>query len=156
MKHLKKKKLLASDQNCLLLVGCVLGTVIVVVTWPLLLPLDLAVGLGQTWRHSLSRLDSGRSLSFPFLSFTDTHLLDCSCEGVIALALGSSVYLWNSQTGALAGSLDPSPQPGLARHRAPSISCLSWSRDGGVLCIGTRQGEIQVAWKERGGWDWFM
>nr|XP_040052355.1 cell division cycle protein 20 homolog B-like isoform X1 [Gasterosteus aculeatus aculeatus] len=73
-----------------------------------------------------------------------THLLDCSCEGVLALALGSSVYLWNSQTGALAGSLDPSPQPGLARHRAPSISCLSWSRDGGVLCIGTRQGEIQL------------
>ncbi|XP_062418360.1 cell division cycle protein 20 homolog B-like [Pungitius pungitius] len=73
-----------------------------------------------------------------------THLLDCSCKGVIALALGSSVYLWNSQTGSLVGYLDPSPHPGLARHPTPSISCLSWSRDGGTLSIGTRRGEIQL------------
>ncbi|KAM8887460.1 uncharacterized protein AB9W97_014028 isoform 2-T2 [Spinachia spinachia] len=73
-----------------------------------------------------------------------THLLDCSCKGVIALALGSSVYLWNSQTGATVGSLDPSPRPGLGRHQTASISCLSWSRDGSVLCIGSRRGEIQL------------
>ncbi|KAM6943930.1 cell division cycle protein 20 homolog B-like [Lycodopsis pacificus] len=73
-----------------------------------------------------------------------TNLLDCSCNGVVALALGSSVYIWNSETRALAGSLDPSPQPGPARHRTPSISCLSWSRDGSTLCVGTRRGEIQL------------
>ncbi|XP_074495311.1 cell division cycle protein 20 homolog B-like isoform X1 [Sebastes fasciatus] len=71
------------------------------------------------------------------------NLLDCSCTGVIALALGSSVYLWDSQTRALVGHLDPSPQPGRAYHQT-SVSCLSWSRDGRALCVGTRRGEIQL------------
>ncbi|XP_029296167.1 cell division cycle protein 20 homolog B-like [Cottoperca gobio] len=71
-----------------------------------------------------------------------TNLLDYSCNGMIALALGSSVYLWNSETRALVGYLDPSPQPGQAYIQ--TISCLSWSRDGRTLCIGTRRGEIQL------------
>ncbi|XP_068560273.1 cell division cycle protein 20 homolog B-like [Cebidichthys violaceus] len=73
-----------------------------------------------------------------------TDLLDCSCDGVVALALGSSVYIWNSETLTLAGSLDPSPSPGRERRRTPSVSCLSWSRDGVTLCVGTRRGEIQL------------
>ncbi|XP_051278542.1 cell division cycle protein 20 homolog B-like [Dicentrarchus labrax] len=68
-----------------------------------------------------------------------TNLLDCSCNGMIALALGSSVYLWNSETHALVGSLDPGRQ-----SDRQSISCLCWSRDGRSLCIGTRRGEIQL------------
>ncbi|XP_033947850.1 cell division cycle protein 20 homolog B-like [Pseudochaenichthys georgianus] len=71
-----------------------------------------------------------------------TNLLDCSCDGIIALALGSSVYLWNSETRALVGHLAPSPQPGQAYLQ--TISCLSWSRDGRTLCIGTRRGEMQL------------
>ncbi|XP_041792343.1 cell division cycle protein 20 homolog B-like [Chelmon rostratus] len=71
-----------------------------------------------------------------------TSLLDCSCNGMIALALGSSVYLWNSETRAPVGRLDPSPQPGASDLR--SISCLCWSRGGSALCIGTRRGEIQL------------
>ncbi|KAM3610701.1 uncharacterized protein V6R79_007581 [Siganus canaliculatus] len=74
-----------------------------------------------------------------------TDLLDCSCNGVIALALGSSVYIWNSETYALMGHLNPSPEPqqpsGL---QTVSISCLCWSRDGRSLCIGTRRGDIQL------------
>ncbi|XP_069563812.1 cell division cycle protein 20 homolog B-like [Brachyistius frenatus] len=73
-----------------------------------------------------------------------TNLLDCSCNGVIALALGSSVYLWNSETRALVGHLDPSPQPGQPYREAQSISCLCWSRDGRALCVGTRRGGIQL------------
>ncbi|GLD54271.1 cell division cycle protein 20 homolog B isoform X2 [Lates japonicus] len=71
-----------------------------------------------------------------------TNVLDCSCNGMIALALGSSVYLWNSETRALAGRLDPSLQTGRPRRR--SVSSLHWSRDGRALCIGTRRGEIQL------------
>ncbi|XP_070761209.1 cell division cycle protein 20 homolog B-like [Enoplosus armatus] len=71
-----------------------------------------------------------------------TNLLDCSRNGVIALALGSSVYLWNSETRALVGHL--SPQMERPRHQTQSISCLCWSTDGRALCIGTRQGEIQL------------
>nr|XP_046241299.1 cell division cycle protein 20 homolog B-like [Scatophagus argus] len=73
------------------------------------------------------------------------NLLDCSCNGMIALALGSSVYLWNSETRALLGHLGPSKQGGRPSDRhAQSITCLCWSGDGRALCIGTRRGEIQL------------
>nr|XP_020449630.1 cell division cycle protein 20 homolog B isoform X2 [Monopterus albus] len=73
-----------------------------------------------------------------------TNLLDCSCNGMIALALGSSVYLWNSETRALVGYLNPSLQPGQPHHQMQSISSLCWSRDGRVLSTGSRRGEIQL------------
>lgn len=64
---------------------------------------------------------------------------------MIALALGSSVYLWNSETRALVGHLGTSPQPGRPSDlQTRSISCLCWSGDGRALCIGTRRGEMQV------------
>ncbi|XP_029366574.1 uncharacterized protein LOC115048879 isoform X3 [Echeneis naucrates] len=69
-----------------------------------------------------------------------TNVLDCSCTGMVALALGSSVHLWNSETQTLVGCL--SPQTGRLRHQ--SVSSLCWSREGSALCVGTRQGEIQV------------
>ncbi|KAM7391283.1 hypothetical protein PAMP_021983 [Pampus punctatissimus] len=74
-----------------------------------------------------------------------SNLLDCSCNGMIALALGSSVYLWNSETRTLVGHFDLSPQPGRWGHQnLSSISSLCWSRDGRALCIGIRQGQIQL------------
>ncbi|XP_045892000.1 cell division cycle protein 20 homolog B-like isoform X1 [Micropterus dolomieu] len=73
-----------------------------------------------------------------------TNLLDCSCNGMIALALGSSVYIWNSESRAPVGYLSPSPQPGGLYCQTSSVSCLCWSRDGRALCIGTRWGEIQL------------
>ncbi|XP_021173740.2 cell division cycle protein 20 homolog B [Fundulus heteroclitus] len=72
------------------------------------------------------------------------NLLDCSCDGMIALALGSAVYLWNSETRALVGHFQPSPDPSQPGCRALSVSCLSWSRDGRALCTGNRRGEIQL------------
>uniref|UniRef100_A0A665WHI7 Cell division cycle 20B n=1 Tax=Echeneis naucrates TaxID=173247 RepID=A0A665WHI7_ECHNA len=69
-----------------------------------------------------------------------TNVLDCSCTGMVALALGSSVHLWNSETQTLVGCL--SPQTGRLRHQ--SVSSLCWSREGSALCVGTRQGEIQL------------
>ncbi|CAJ1069243.1 cell division cycle protein 20 homolog B-like%2C partial [Xyrichtys novacula] len=73
-----------------------------------------------------------------------TNLLDCSCNGMIALALGSSVYLWNSESQALVGCLENHPKPGPPYHQTDSVSCLCWSRDGRALSIGTRRGEIQL------------
>lgn len=81
---------------------------------------------------------------FSISSPSDTNLLDCSCNGMIALALGSSVCLWNSETRALVGHLDLSPQPGRPHGQTQSVSSLCWSKDGRALCIGTRRGEIQV------------
>ncbi|KAM3867625.1 uncharacterized protein ACN63O_007303 [Diretmus argenteus] len=78
-----------------------------------------------------------------------TNLLDCSCNGMVALALGSSVYLWNSETLSLEGHLHPSPppptpQPGRPCHQRHAVSSLSWSPDGRALAIGTRRGEVQL------------
>lgn len=84
-----------------------------------------------------------RPLLLSLSSSSDTNLLDCSSYGLIALALGSSVFIWDSETRALVGCLDP--VPGRASgNQSQSISCLCWSRDGRALCIGTRRGDIQV------------
>ncbi|XP_024132089.2 cell division cycle protein 20 homolog B [Oryzias melastigma] len=73
-----------------------------------------------------------------------SDLLDCSESGMIALALGSSVYLWDSETQALVGVLEPFPAPDQPRSETLSISRLCWSGDGRMLCIGNRRGEVQL------------
>ncbi|XP_061763241.1 cell division cycle protein 20 homolog [Nerophis ophidion] len=80
--------------------------------------------------------------SLPVSSLADTNLLDCSCNGLVALALDSSVHIWNSETRYLLGRLDPLTEPG--RDRRQTVSCLCWSQYGRVLSIGTRRGEVQV------------
>lgn len=84
---------------------------------------------------------------------SDTNLLDCSCDGVIALALGSSVYLWNSVTRSVVGHLDQTAASGQPSSgcQTQSISCVCWSGDGRILCIGTRRREIQVFRCSAGG-----
>ncbi|KAK0135422.1 Cell division cycle protein 20 B [Merluccius polli] len=80
---------------------------------------------------------------------SDSNLLACSCTGLIALALGSDVHLWNSETQSLEGHTHPGPdspthtQPGRACWPRRAVSSLCWSSDGRVLSIGTRQGQIQ-------------
>ncbi|XP_029019347.1 cell division cycle protein 20 homolog B-like isoform X2 [Betta splendens] len=68
-----------------------------------------------------------------------TNLLDCSCSGITALALGPCVYLWDSEASTLVASLGPTPPAG-----PHSVSSLRWSPDGRLLCVGTRRGEIQL------------
>ncbi|CAG5924880.1 unnamed protein product [Menidia menidia] len=88
---------------------------------------------------------SVRTLAAPsILNNYYTSLLDCSCNGMIALALGSSVYIWNSETHSLVGHLVPGPDPGRLHSNNLSISCLCWSRDGRTLCMGTRLGQVQL------------
>lgn len=70
-------------------------------------------------------------------SLLDSNLLDCSCNNTVALALGSSVYIWNAETCTMVGALEP------LTGREP-ISSLCWSEDGRTLSVGTRRGEIQV------------
>ncbi|XP_019742170.1 cell division cycle protein 20 homolog [Hippocampus comes] len=89
------------------------------------------------------RAESALKLAAPSLvNDYYTHLLDCSCTGILALALDSSVYIWNSETRSLLGRLDPCPEPG--RERRQTVSCIRWSADGRVLSIGTRRGVVQL------------
>ncbi|CAL8336552.1 unnamed protein product [Gadus morhua 'NCC'] len=79
-----------------------------------------------------------------------SNLLASSCTGLIALALGSDVYLWNSETQSLEGHVHPAQGP--APHSLPGragrprqpVSSLCWSADGRLLSIGTRQGLIKL------------
>ncbi|KAJ0019219.1 hypothetical protein NQD34_006788, partial [Periophthalmus magnuspinnatus] len=73
-----------------------------------------------------------------------SNLLDCSCHGVVALALGSSVYLWNSETCAVVGRLAPNRSAGQASPHSQTVLSLCWSRDGRRLCIGNRRGDIEL------------
>ncbi|XP_072289193.1 cell division cycle protein 20 homolog B-like [Eucyclogobius newberryi] len=79
-----------------------------------------------------------------------TNLLDCSCDGVVALALGSSVYFWNSETCALVGHLAPKLTPGQDSPHSQTILSLCWSRDGKGLCVGNRRGDTELWDVERG------
>lgn len=70
-------------------------------------------------------------------SLSDSNLLDCSCNNTVALALGSSVHIWNAATCTVMGYLE-------AVAEEESISSLCWSKDGRTLGVGTRRGQIQV------------
>ncbi|KAK7934390.1 hypothetical protein WMY93_005286 [Mugilogobius chulae] len=73
-----------------------------------------------------------------------TNLLDCSYNGVVALALGSSVYLWNSKTSTLVGHLAPKLSSRWNSSHSQTILSLCWSSDGRWLCIGNRRGDIEL------------
>lgn len=108
------------------------------------------VGYGQTEKKKHIKIindhltDSVVSLFISVSFLSDTHLLDCSCNGMIALALGSSVFLWSSQSRALVGCLAPKLQPGRAYTHGQTILSLCWSSDGRALCIGNRRGDVEV------------
>ncbi|XP_029998437.1 cell division cycle protein 20 homolog [Sphaeramia orbicularis] len=100
---------------------------------------DLTMNSARLQGKSLGKLAAPSLLNDYY-----TNLLQCSCNGVIALALGSSVFLWNSETRALLGHLDPNPPGGRPRGQSQSICSLCWSRDGRTLSMGTRRGQIQL------------
>ncbi|KAJ8413904.1 hypothetical protein AAFF_G00065020 [Aldrovandia affinis] len=66
-------------------------------------------------------------------------LLDRGGRGLVALALGSSVALWDGETQSLQGSIHLHPLSSTC-----SVTSVSWSRDGSTLAIGTGDGEIQL------------
>ncbi|CAB1319241.1 unnamed protein product, partial [Coregonus sp. 'balchen'] len=78
-------------------------------------------------------------------SLQDSHLLDWSNSGMVALALGSDVFLWKADTHTLQGCIHPraADSPSLPLSLSHSVSSVSWSRDGCTLSIGTKEGGVQ-------------
>ncbi|MEW5318494.1 MAG: hypothetical protein WDW38_009711 [Sanguina aurantia] len=70
------------------------------------------------------------------------NLLDWSCRNMIAVALGRSVYLWNSTSGTVE-ELCQCPGEG------DYISSLSWGADGNFLAVGTSDCKVQIWDAER-------
>ncbi|KAK6312689.1 hypothetical protein J4Q44_G00160360 [Coregonus suidteri] len=75
-----------------------------------------------------------------------SHLLDWSNSGMVALALGSDVFLWKADTHTLQGCIHPgaADSPSLPLSLSHSVSSVSWSRDGCTLGIGTKEGGVQL------------
>lgn len=74
------------------------------------------------------------------------NLVDWSSNNLLAVALGSAVYLWNATTTKveLLVDIDPDAESSLSSDLRPSVTSVSWSQDGNSLAFGTKSGAIQV------------
>ncbi len=96
-----------------------------------------AAGKVKTYRHIPSAperiLDAPEMVDDYYL-----NLLDWSSNGVLAVGLGSAVYLWNASTGSAEE---------LMRTGAPDdhVTSVSWIKEGGgYLAIGTNSADVQL------------
>lgn len=71
-----------------------------------------------------------------FIFSTDLNLIDWSFSNILAVALGTSVYLWNADSGAIDQLLD--------LEGADYVTSLSWVPNGNLLAVGTALGPVQV------------
>ena len=75
-----------------------------------------------------------------FTPFSDLNVLDWSRSNQLAIALGATVYLWNSETGSAVELLE------LGDEDDGSCVCsLSFAEKGKYLAVGTHNGDIQVS-----------
>lgn len=65
------------------------------------------------------------------------NLLDWSSKNVVAVALGTTVYLWNAESGAIEQLLKTTIADDY-------ISSISWAEDGRTLAVGFNNHEIQL------------
>ena len=94
-------------------------------------------GLGKKTNRHVPQV-SDRILDAPdLLDDYYLNLLDWSATNLLAVALGTSVYLWNSSDGSihhlLENDCDENP-----------ITSLSWIKDGSYLAVGNNNAEVQL------------
>lgn len=65
------------------------------------------------------------------------NLLDWSVNNHLAVALGSSVYLWNAATGDITQLLQ-------LENPEEYVGAVSWVKEGNFLSVGTSNGEVQL------------
>lgn len=65
------------------------------------------------------------------------NLLDWSCNNVVAVALGTSVYLWFADSGAIKQLMSTTDDDDF-------VTSVSWAQDGQHIAIGLNNSEIQV------------
>ena len=68
---------------------------------------------------------------------TDLNLLDWSTSNILAVALGTAIYLWNATTCTISQLLN-------MQSENDYITGLSWTPEGGILAVGTNAGAVQV------------
>ena len=70
------------------------------------------------------------------------NLLDWSCNNVVSVALGSTVYLWNAESGDI-------QQLTQMRDEDDYVTSLQWAADGRHIAVGTNSAETQIWDAER-------
>jgi len=68
----------------------------------------------------------------------DLNLIDWSSQNFLAVALDSSVYLWNHASGEIIQLLQ-------MEHPDDYVSAVSWIKEGNYLAVGTSNAEVQVS-----------
>ncbi|KAL1306436.1 hypothetical protein AAFC00_005135 [Neodothiora populina] len=63
------------------------------------------------------------------------NLVDWGAQGVLAVGLGESVYLWNSETGKVEQ---------LCRFEGDQVNSVGWIQRGSHLAIGTNRGHVLI------------
>ncbi len=64
------------------------------------------------------------------------NLVDWSAQNILAVALESSVYVWNATTSTVQELCDVGEDD--------QITSLSWSNRGDQLSVGTKSGEVHI------------
>lgn len=65
------------------------------------------------------------------------NLLDWSSKNVVAVALGTTVYLWHAETGAIEQLLRTTIADDY-------VSSISWAEDGRTIAVGFNNHEVQL------------
>ncbi|KAJ4786195.1 hypothetical protein LUZ62_037441 [Rhynchospora pubera] len=64
------------------------------------------------------------------------NLVDWSSQNLLAVGLGTSVYLWSASTSKVTKLCDLGSRDG--------VCAVQWTREGSYLAIGTGRGEVQI------------
>ena len=72
-----------------------------------------------------------------FWPFADLNVLDWSGQGHLAIALGTEVYILNTDKGSIS-------QLGDQQTDSVYVSSLTWHQSGKYLAVGSSNSEIQV------------
>lgn len=94
-----------------------------------------AAGAGKSARHIAQTAD--RILDAPELK-SDFYLnpIDWSSSNVVAVALGSTVYLWNAASGSISELCSTATDD--------YVSSVSWLSDGVHVAVGTNSATVQI------------
>jgi len=86
-------------------------------------------------RHRYVSLSPERVLDAPdLLDDFYLNLVDWSCNDILAIALGKSIYLWDACTGT----------PGLLHEGSHVVSSVSWMGSGTHIAVGMSNSDIQL------------
>lgn len=78
-------------------------------------------------------------LSLPLFLCVDLNILDWGKNNILAIGLGSSVFLWNAKDGSVNQLMDLDSE-------SDYVSSVSWAGNGKYLAVGSTDAAIQVGY----------